>query len=68
MDIKEVRSRLNKKVRYINPNIGIDGEYILNACIIRKNDKGIYCQAELQQPPNSIIVTSLESIHAINGG
>ena len=67
MDIKEVRANLGRKVHYTNEHSGLDGKYIFNACIIRKNDISVFCQAELQQSPNSIFITSLESIHAIEG-
>lgn len=68
MTIKEVRANLNRKVWYCNKAANLEGEFILNACIIRKGENGIYCQAEIQQSGNSVMITSLEDIHTIAAG
>ena len=66
MDITEVKKNLNKKVTYINDNAGINKEYLLTACIIRKNEKGFYYQVELQEEKAScIMIAKLEDIKEI---
>lgn len=66
MDIKEVKPNLNKNVLYINQKAGINSEYILTACIIRRNEKGFFYQVELNDmKSNSIIIASLEDIKAV---
>lgn len=65
MDIKEVRANLGRKVHYTNEHLGLDGEYTLNACIIRMQDGQIRLQSELQHSQNSVLITSLASVEAI---
>lgn len=66
MDIKEVKPNLNKNVLYISQKAGINSEYILTACIIRRNEKGFFYQVELRDiKSNSIIIASLEDINAV---
>lgn len=62
MDIKEVKSNLNKMVAYK----GIKGIYKLTACILRKGENGFFYQAELQDTKhsNSIIYCKLKDIGA----
>jgi len=67
MKATEIKSNLNKRVRYINKQANIDTDYILTGAIFRKNDKEFYYQAELQdlKSNNSVIICSLEEIKAI---
>lgn len=50
MKLEEVKRCLNKPVRY--ETAGGDREYLLTGCILRKNDKGYFYQAELQDTSN----------------
>lgn len=64
MDIKKVKSNLNKSVLYTSQKSGINSEYILTACIIRRSKKSFFYQVELQDKKSKcIIIASLEDIH-----
>lgn len=67
MKATEIKANLNKRVRYVNKQANIDTDYILTGAIFRKNDKGFYYQAELQDMKNnnSVIICSLEEIKAV---
>lgn len=68
MKIEEVKRNLNKPVKLNNPKLYIDGsEYTLTGCIIRKNDKGFYYQAELRdiRHENCTLICRLEEIEKI---
>lgn len=67
MKAEEIKSNLNKHVRYVNKQANIDTDYILSGAIFRKGDKGFYYQAELQDLKNnkSILICSLDDITAI---
>lgn len=60
MDIKEVKNNLNKDVTYK----GVKGLYKLTGCTLRKNEKGIFYQAEIldKRNGNSVLVVSLDDI------
>ena len=64
MTPQKIRENLNKPVRFKNPKLYIDGEYILTGAIYRKNTQGCYYQAELTDPKfeNSVIVCDLADI------
>lgn len=66
MKAEEIKANLNKRVRYVSEQAGINTDYILSGAIFRKGDKGFYYQAELQDMKNnrSIIICSLEQIEA----
>lgn len=63
MEIEEVKKNLNKKVRYGD----YGGEYLLTACILRKNAKGYYYQAELTDTRhgNSTVICKLGDVGVI---
>ena len=64
MDIRDVKKNLNRKVRYTD-GYGSQSEYILSACVLRKNKKtnGFYYQAELQDiKVKSLLYCGLETI------
>lgn len=67
MKAEEIKANLNKRVRYVNEQAGIDTDYILSGAIFRKGDNGFYYQAELQDMKNnrSIIICSLEKVEAV---
>lgn len=65
MDISEVKKNLNKLVKYKDVKNNIDGIYKLTGCILRKNAKGYFYQAELiDQKINCIMYAGLEDIEA----
>ena len=65
MTVKEAAAHLNQKVRYRDAHSGIDSLFLFTGCIIRKNDRGVFMQAELQQNERSVIITSLDKIEVI---
>lgn len=65
MELEQVKKNINKLVKYKDSKNNIDGLYKLTACILRKNDKGYFYQAELiDQNKNCIIYAGLEGIEA----
>lgn len=67
MKAEEIRANLNKRVRFKSEKLNIDTEYILSGAIFRRNNKGFFYQAELQdvKSNNSIIICNLDQIEAI---
>ena len=63
----EIKSNLNKRVRYASRQAGIDTDYILTGAIFRKGEKDFYYQAELQDMKNnrSILICKLDDIEAV---
>lgn len=63
----EIKSNLNKRVRYVSRQTGIDTDYILTGAIFRKGEKDFYYQAELQDMKNnrSILICKLDDIEAV---
>lgn len=66
MKAEEIKANLNKRVRYVNKQSGIDTDYILSGAIFRRGKKGFFYQAELQDLKNnkSIMICSLDQIEA----
>lgn len=67
MKPEEIKPNLNKKVRYKNSHAGIDAEYILSGALFRRNEKGFYYQAELQDLKNnkSILICNIEDVEVL---
>lgn len=66
MNIEEVKRNINQKVLY--PLYGKDTEYILLACILRKNNAGFFYQAEIKDlKANSVLIVKIEDIKPIGG-
>ncbi len=65
MEIKEAKAHLNERVHYKARDI--DADYIFTACTIRKNEKGYFYQAELQDLNNhrSILICKLADVEPI---
>ena len=65
MKIDEVKKNLNKIVRYKDTA----GLYRLTACILRKNEKGLFYQAELldTRSGNSVIICKLDEVQESEG-
>lgn len=63
MKIEEVKRNLGKIVSYK----GRADLYKLTACILRRNEKGFFYQAEIldTKQGNSIIICNLEEVEAI---
>lgn len=61
MKIEEVKRNLDKPVMHK------DSTYKLTACILRKNEKGFFYQAELLDTKcgRSVVICSLEEVRAI---
>ena len=66
MEPTEIKANLNRPVRYKNSKSNVDTDYILTGAIFRRNSKGFYYQAELQDIKNkgSIVICKLEDIEA----
>lgn len=69
MQLKQVKSFMNKVVYYDTGQMNIEGcsiqEFILTACILRYDKKsGFYYQAELKDAvcKNSVIIVPLEKV------
>ena len=68
MELKQVKSSMNKIVYYDDQQLNISGnsfsKYILSACILRKKSNGnFYYQAELKDfNLNSVIIVPLEKV------
>ena len=65
MNITEVKTYLNKFVRFTNKKLNINTEYLLTACILRQNSKGeYYYLAELTdvKQRNSVVIVNLNEI------
>ncbi len=60
MQIEEVKRNLNRIVVYKD----VPDTYRLTACILRRGEKGIFYQAELQdvKAKNSVLICRLEDI------
>ena len=64
MKIEEVKRNLNKMVSYR----GKEGLYKLTGCILRKDEKGFFYQAELlyTKSGRSVIICKLDDVEAVN--
>lgn len=65
MNIGEVKTYLNRTVRFKNSHLHVDCDYLLTACILRQNDKGeYYYLAELTdiKQKKSVVIASLDDI------
>ena len=63
MEVSEVKANLNKRVHVSNRHT--DSDYILTACIIRRNAEGKdFYQAEVQDLRNNraVLIASLEDV------
>lgn len=59
----EIRASLNKRIVWRSPNKEKAREYILTGAIFRRNEKGFYYQAELQDlKARSVVICKLEEI------
>jgi hypothetical protein len=67
MKAEEIKANLNKRVRYVNQQAGVDTDYILTGAIFRRGKEGFFYQAELQDLKNqkSILICSLDKIQAV---
>lgn len=65
MKIEEVKRNLNKIVSYKDRMDGTEADYILAACIIRRNEKGFYYQVEIRDmKANSVTICRMEDVQA----
>ena len=67
---EQIKSNLNRPVRFTNPRLYIEGaEYILTGAIFRLGEQGFYYQAELTDPTtkNSVMIVGLEEIEPRKG-
>lgn len=68
MELKDVKSRINKPVYFDDGQINLRGEsineYIFSGCTLRKNSKGrFFYQAELKElKRNSVLIVPLEKV------
>lgn len=69
MTERKIKRNLNKRVILTNERLYIKGaEFILVGAVIRRNDKGFFYQAILQDISNgnSVLVCKLEDIEEVN--
>ena len=73
MELSQVKSRLNRLVYYDTGQIDLNGcsikDFILTACILRKNKKGAYYyEAELKETNGGkgLLIVPLEKVLNIN--
>lgn len=62
---EQIKSNLNKTVRFTNPRLYIENaEYILTGAMFRLGEQGFYYQAELtdRTTKNSLMYVSLDEI------
>lgn len=67
MKAEEIRSNLNRRVRYRSVRTGVNAEYLLTGAIFRRGKNGFYYQAELTdlKTNKSILICSLNDIEVI---
>jgi hypothetical protein len=65
LTFQDAARNLNKKVRFKDPKIYLEGEYMLTGIVVRKNTCGVFMQAELLQSGNSLIYAGLNQIYAV---
>ncbi len=65
MTFQDAARNLNKIVRFKDPKVYLEGEYMLTGIVVRKNTSGVFMQAELLQSGNSLIYASLNQIFQI---
>lgn len=65
MTFQDAARNLNKKVRFKDPKVYLEGEYMLTGIVVRKNAYGVFMQAELLQSSNSLIYAGLNQIYEI---
>lgn len=65
MTFQDAARNLNRKVRFKDAKIYLEGVYLLSGIVVRKNERGVFMQAELQQTGNSLIYASLNQISPI---
>ena len=72
MELSQVKLRLNQLVYYDTGQIDLNGcsikDFILTACILRKNKKGTYYyEAEIKEKNGkSLLIVPLENVLNIN--
>lgn len=65
---EQIKSNLNKTVRFTNPRLYIENaEYILTGAVFRLGKQGFYYQAELtdRTTKNSLMYVSLDEIEEV---
>lgn len=68
MKPEEIRTNLNKPVRFTDPKLYIENaEYILTGAIFRLGEQGFYYQAELTDAKHkhSLLICELEKIEVM---
>lgn len=65
MTFQDAARNLNKKVRFKDAKIYLEGVYTLSGIVVRKNKYGVFMQAELQQAEKSLIFAGLNQISEI---
>lgn len=68
MKPEEIRTNLNKPVRFTDPKLYVENaEYILTGAIFRLGEQGFYYQAELTDAKHkhSLLICELEKIEVM---
>ena len=66
MTYQQAARNLNRRVRLWDKAHQFGGEFILSAVTVRKNENGIYMQAELADPcERSVMIVALEYLEEI---
>lgn len=67
---EQIKSNLNRPVRFTNPRLYIENaEYILTGAVFRLGSQGFYYQAELtdRTTKNSVMIVGLDEIEPRKG-
>ena len=67
---EQIKSNLNRPVRFTNPRLYIENaEYILTGAVFRLGKQGFYYQAELtdRTTKNSVMIVGLDEIEPRKG-
>lgn len=65
---EQIKSNLNRPVRFTNPRLYIESaEYILTGAVFRLGSQGFYYQAELtdRKCKNSVMIVGLDEIEEV---
>lgn len=66
MTFQEAARNLNKRVRLDDKVHRLRGEFILSGVTVRKNESGVFAQAELADPcGHSVMIAPLEYLEEI---
>lgn len=66
MTLQELLQHLDEQVHFKDDHLGLDGTYQYKSCIIRKNARGLYAIAEVQNQENSVLIVPIDRLEFMN--